>query len=159
MKEERKFSFGKNWKNYLEKKYTPRNLEKAEKYLNLFLKDYQLEGKTFLDVGCGSGIHSLAALKLGAKKVVSIDVDDDSIKCCDSLQRKIGEDRNWQVSKISLLDDREIEKLGKFDCVYCWGVAHHTGDMWHALDNLVKLVAEDGFLVVAIYNKVEGKFG
>lgn len=33
-----------------------------------------------LDVGCGSGILSIAALKLGAKQVLAVDVDDESVK-------------------------------------------------------------------------------
>ena len=34
-----------------------------------------LAGKVFLDIGCGSGIHSLAALRLGAERVISFDYD------------------------------------------------------------------------------------
>jgi hypothetical protein len=47
--------------------------------------------------------------------------------------------------------------LGTFDVVYSWGVLHHTGAMWQALENVAGLVAEDGKLFVAIYND-QGKF-
>jgi ribosomal protein L11 methyltransferase len=33
-----------------------------------------------IDVGCGSGILSIAAVKLGAKKVIAVDIDEESIK-------------------------------------------------------------------------------
>ena len=36
--------------------------------------------------------------------------------------------------------------------VYCWGVAHHTGDMWKALDNIVILTEVKSRLFIAIYN-------
>ena len=44
-------------------------------------------------------------------------------------------------------------QLGEFDVVYAWGVLHHTGDMWQALRNVRMLVAENGRLFVAIYNR------
>jgi hypothetical protein len=36
--------------------------------------------------------------------------------------------------------------------VYSWGVLHHTGSMWRALDNAEKLVGAHGTLFIAIYN-------
>ena len=38
--------------------------------------------KTVFDIGCGSGILSIAALRLGAEEVFALDIDDDSIKSC-----------------------------------------------------------------------------
>jgi 2-polyprenyl-6-hydroxyphenyl methylase/3-demethylubiquinone-9 3-methyltransferase len=155
-----KFSFGKNWLNFWEKSFSEQILSESVKSLAGFLDDFSLRDKTFLDVGCGSGIHSLSALKLGAKSVVSFDADSDSVLCTEKVRdySKIKES-DWLVKKGSILDDNFIGSLGNFDVIYCWGVAHHTGDMWQALDNLSKLVKSGGGIFLAIYNKVEGKVG
>ena len=54
-------------------------LELMEKAVNLRgLKD--LGGLDVIDVGCGSGILSIAALKLGATNVLGVDIDEESVK-------------------------------------------------------------------------------
>ena len=45
-----------------------------------WLDGLDLQGKTVVDFGCGSGILSLAALKLGAKKVIGIDIDPQALQ-------------------------------------------------------------------------------
>ncbi len=47
-------------------------LEMIEKYL--------APGEDFLDMGCGSGILSIAALKLGARRAVGVDIDPLAVK-------------------------------------------------------------------------------
>ncbi|MFA4890437.1 MAG: class I SAM-dependent methyltransferase [Candidatus Paceibacterota bacterium] len=158
MATETRFAFGKNWAKYLAVSSNKEILEKSKKSLNDFLAGYLLKGKTFLDFGSGSGVHSLAALSLGASKVASIDFDDDSVACARHLKEK-SQSSNWEIKQGSLLDENLIKSLGQFDVVYCWGVAHHTGDMAKALENLEKLIAPRGLLFLAIYNKVEGKLG
>ena len=44
-----------------------------------WLEQIDLNGKTVLDFGCGSGILSVAALKLGAKFVTAVDIDLQAI--------------------------------------------------------------------------------
>lgn len=44
------------------------------------LNRYVKEGDSVLDVGCGSGILSIAALKLGAKHATAIDIDEVAVK-------------------------------------------------------------------------------
>ena len=110
-----------------------------------------IRGKTFLDVGCGSGIHSLAAVRLGASRVFSFDYDPQSVSCTQEMKRRFAPDAaNWHIERGSVLDESYMRALGKFDVVYSWGVLHHTGEMWKAL-NLVSIPAKEK-LMVAIYH-------
>jgi len=149
--QEFRFRFGRNWKNYLSR-YSEERLALAIESLKDMLEIDTLKGKDFIDVGCGSGVFSLAALKLGAERVVSFDYDRDSVECAQFLNEKYGPFDNWQIEKASILDKEWVGSLGQYDVVYSWGVLHHTGDMWSALDNVSILVKPQGSLFISIYN-------
>jgi 2-polyprenyl-6-hydroxyphenyl methylase/3-demethylubiquinone-9 3-methyltransferase len=109
-------------------------------------------GKTFLDIGCGSGLFSLAARRLGAK-VVSIDYDQQSVACAAEVKRRyMPDDGHWRILRGDALDSVFLESLGSFDVVYSWGVLHHTGHMWLGIDLACERVAPGGILYLAIYN-------
>lgn len=146
-----RFSFGQNWAKFLEVLDEERILI-AEKSLKEMLQVDSLEGKTFLDIGSGSGLFSLCARRLGAN-VRSFDYDPQSVACTQELRsRYFPEDTHWEVSSGSVLERGFIEALGSYDVVYSWGVLHHTGDMWTALDHAAIPVKPDGQLFIAIYN-------
>ncbi len=146
-----RFEFGKNWSRFLDVLNDER-ISQAEQSLRKMLEVENLEGKTFLDIGSGSGLFSLAAKRLGAK-VHSFDFDTNSFECTKELKRRFFEDdANWKVEQGSALNREYIESLGKFDIVYSWGVLHHTGSMWEALDNASIAVKDFGTLFIAIYN-------
>lgn len=152
---ERRFEFGKNWRKFLTLLNKER-IQAAERSLLHTLELGSLAGKTFLDIGSGSGLFSLAARGLGAK-VHSIDIDDDSVACTRELKRRfLPDDEQWTIEKASVLDQRYLESLGTFDIVYSWGVLHHTGAMWQAIENATRLVAHGGRLFIAIYNDQGG---
>ena len=130
----------------------PERYEQARKSLSDFLVLESLGDRTFLDIGCGSGIFSLSAIDLGAKKVVSIDLDPKSVEACRQVKKKCAVD-HWGIKKASILDKEFMEKTEKFDIVYSWGVLHHTGNMWQAIDNAASLVKDKGLLGIAIYNQ------
>lgn len=146
-----RFSFGANWSRFLRLLNNER-IRAAEESLCSMLGVAGLEGKTFIDVGSGSGLFSLAAKRLGAR-VLSFDYDPKSVACTTELRRRYyPESDDWQVEEGSALDPEYLAKLGQYDIVYSWGVLHHTGKMWQALGNVAPLVRENGKLFVAIYN-------
>jgi 2-polyprenyl-6-hydroxyphenyl methylase/3-demethylubiquinone-9 3-methyltransferase len=152
MREEKvSFSFGENWLRYVEHLDRER-YEAARQSLRELLGEDGPAGRSFLDVGCGSGLFSLAAVELGAARVVSVDVDPGSVQACRRLKERSGAG-HWELREGSVLDPAFVSSLGRFDVVYSWGVLHHTGDMWRAIDNAVSLVAPGGRLVIAIYNR------
>ncbi len=141
------------------KSLNPARFAIAKSSLQDFLGLSDFKGKTFLDIGCGSGLFSYAAYELGATKVVSIDVDPFSVKCTEYLKQKAGNPGNWQVLHASILDQKFLAGLGKYDIAYAWGSLHHTGDMWQAIKNSANLVADGGMFQLAIYNKANGRWG
>jgi 2-polyprenyl-3-methyl-5-hydroxy-6-metoxy-1,4-benzoquinol methylase len=145
-----RFAFGENWQRFLALLDDTR-IRAAEESLRQMLP-VEWAGRTFLDVGCGSGLFSLAARRLGAR-VHSFDYDPQSAACARELRhRYFPQDTGWIVEEGSALDTAYLARLGRFDIVYSWGVLHHTGQMWQALENVAELVAPGGRLFIAIYN-------
>ena len=147
----KRFEFGKNWSRFLDILNDARIVD-AENSLKKALDVDNLRGKSFLDIGSGSGLFSLAARRLGAT-VVSFDYDPQSVACTNELKRLyFNGDKKWVIEEGSVLDNEYLFRLGEFDIVYSWGTLHHTGDMWAALGNVDKNVRKGGKLFIALYN-------
>lgn len=148
---ESRFAFGRNWKNFLSSLSESQILE-AESSLCRMLGKSGFASSSFLDAGCGSGLFSLAALRLGANEVVSFDLDPDSVDCARKLSKLYGPFPQWRIFQASILDTTLLHQMGKYDIVYSWGVLHHTGAMWDALKNVTGFVSDSGLLFISIYN-------
>jgi 2-polyprenyl-3-methyl-5-hydroxy-6-metoxy-1,4-benzoquinol methylase len=146
-----RFEFGENWRSFLSV-LDGQRIAMAEASLQDMLELSDLRGVRFLDAGSGSGLFSLAARRLGAA-VHSFDFDPQSVACTAELKRRYFPDSGqWTIDQGSVLDADYLTTLGAFDVVYSWGVLHHTGAMWQALDNVMPLVADGGKLFISIYN-------
>jgi ribosomal protein L11 methyltransferase len=81
-------------------------LETMEKYIN--------GGETLLDVGCGSGILSIAALLLGAKRVDGVDIDPLAIKTAEENGRVNG----FVPPEYNMVQGNLVDKVkGQYDVI------------------------------------------
>lgn len=146
------FSFGENWRSFVDT-VSDDSIQRALSDIERWLGADTVIGKTILDIGSGSGIHSLCFHRLGAKEVSSFDLDPKSVESTRLLWRKAGSPSNWEIAQGSILDKDFVAGIGKHQIVYSWGVLHHTGSMWQAIDNACGLVEKGGLLWIAIYVK------
>jgi len=144
------FSFGENWMDYLGS-VRPESIEAAASDIAEWLGRDYVRGKTAVDIGCGSGIHSFCLHSMGARRLVSLDIDQASVDATIDFWRRAGEPGNWVVMRGSVLDEQFTRGLGKFDIVYAWGVLHHTGAMWDAVRAAADLVGPGGRLWMSLY--------
>lgn len=148
---ELRFAFGRNWRSFLAT-LDEHRIDEARRRLCESLGRDNLRGVRALDIGSGSGLSSLVMRQLGAD-VVAFDYDADSVACTEELRRRYAPDTtNWQIMQGSALDPAFMAGLGHFDLVYSWGVLHHTGSMWPAIELATDRVAPHGTLLLALYN-------
>ncbi len=146
-----RFQFGRNWTKFIELLDEERIID-AKKSLLTMLEFQDLHEKKFLDIGSGSGLFSLAARMLGAS-VQSFDFDVESVACTKTVREQyFPNDPAWKVQQGDVLDLEFLKSLDPVDIVYSWGVLHHTGALWRALENIVNLVNVQGHIFIAIYN-------
>jgi predicted RNA methylase len=144
-----RYDFGRNWSE-LAARFEEAHLDQACDDLRRLVGD--VEGRTFLDIGCGSGLHSAAALRLGARKVRALDYDDRCVETTKAVLHRFAPQEDWLVGQADVLDKTSLPSE-TFDIVYSWGVLHHTGDMWTAIRNAADLVGSEGRFGIAIYLK------
>jgi 2-polyprenyl-3-methyl-5-hydroxy-6-metoxy-1,4-benzoquinol methylase len=148
---QRQFAFGENWADYARTIGDP-ELTEAKQALLKLLPAEELAGRSFLDIGSGSGLHSLAALDLGCSKLVAVDLDENSVATTRALLSRHAPQRSWDCRQKSVFD-LEPQRDGRFGVVYSWGVLHHTGNMRLAIERATAMVEPGGYFVVALYRK------
>jgi len=143
-----RFAFGKNWQSFAAIA-DEESISEAQRGLVKLFPNGELRGARILDVGCGSGLSMVAALRLGASHVHGIDIDPNSIKAASELLTRFDVGKSWSVETATLFD----LPPQSCDIVYSWGVLHHTGAMWPALERVTTFVRPGGLLAVAIYRR------
>jgi|GEM_PF-121131 len=147
------FDFGSNWQAFSARRLDAGRLTAAVHSLQALLGKETLGGLSFLDVGCGTGLFSIAAHQLGAVKVVGIDLNPSCISVSEQNRDRLAPKAPVLFQLGSALNREDLHSLGRFDIVYAWGSLHHTGAMWAAIRNVAQQVSPGGLLVLAIYNK------
>jgi 2-polyprenyl-6-hydroxyphenyl methylase/3-demethylubiquinone-9 3-methyltransferase len=145
------YAFGENWARFAAGLEEGR-IGHAVRELERLVPKAEMSGASFLDVGSGSGLSSLAALRLGAARVMALDLDPDSVATSRAVLDRFAAGLSWEVREQSALT-LETAGLGRFDVVHSWGVLHHTGDLWRALEACLPLVEEGGLLALALYRR------
>jgi len=183
------FDFGGNWLRFLSdmlEEDSPMGIAEAKasffdipvrrihgrivRFMAVLLDDYGLtsaEGLTFLDIGSGHGLASLAALGLNASHVISLDVDTRPVQMLRDMVRAHPELRlghqpwqNWTIVSGSILDTDFISSgiLPKADLVWSYGVLHHTGNLSLALQNVARLVLPGSLVKIDLHTSEEMAF-
>lgn len=147
-----RYEFGANWADFVDRSYSEEHRRIAGIDLLGFLGVPDLGGLSFLDIGSGSGLHSLAAHDAGAGPIHSFDFDPASVRATARLRALAGAPADWRVEQGDVLDTAYLEGLGTWDVVYAWGVLHHTGAMWRAVANAAQRVAPGGRFFIALYS-------
>ena len=146
------FNFGANWQQFSDSSLDNLKFKEAFDSLDHLIGHEKIKGSSFLDIGCGSGIFAISASLAGARKVVGIDISKESVSASISNKKRFAGQNAIDFFHKSIFDN-DISQLGQFDIVYSWGVLHHTGDMWRAIDIASLFVSSNSLFVIAIYNK------
>jgi 2-polyprenyl-6-hydroxyphenyl methylase/3-demethylubiquinone-9 3-methyltransferase len=149
MPAESRFAFGENWSSFA-RLVGDGQIENARQGLLKLLPEAEFKGRSFLDIGCGSGLHALAAARLGVRHVLAIDLDQTSVATTEALLARHAQGVPWtaRCADVFVLDPRQH---GRYDIVYSWGVLHHTGAVADALAKAAALVATGGHFLFALY--------
>ena len=110
MNEKVTFSFGENWEDYLNS-VAEDEIEEAKEDIQKWLSNEEVNDKSILDIGSGSGIHSLAFQLLGAKEILSVDYDIASVRATSYIRDNFGREQNWSVEQASILDDILLKNI------------------------------------------------
>lgn len=145
------FAFGKNWASYA-CLIGDKEIAEARKGLLKLVPEDALRGRSFIDIGCGSGLHALAAASCGVRRIMAVDIDSDSVATTRQVLQQHAVSVPWEVQEISLFD-LDASKHGNYEIVYSWGVLHHTGSMIEAIGKAAALVAPGGLFAFALYRR------
>jgi tRNA (mo5U34)-methyltransferase len=123
---------------------TPGSVDSLRRLSDLKLPD--LRGKSVLDIGCNSGMYSFECERLGASRVVGIDVDTVRLNQAATLKTILG-------SKAEFLELglEQAASLGRFDVVLCIAVLHEVPDLIGALLTLKEVAQETIFLEISTW--------
>ncbi len=102
-------------------------------------------GSVFLEVGCGPGFHAMRLARRGYK-VKAVDFSDAVLDVARENVRAAGLEQLVEIDREDLIDLSYDDH--SFDYVLCWGVLMHVPKVERAIEELSRIVAPGGHLVV-----------
>jgi len=134
--------FGYEWHRYAEMR--PEYEEQFRDW-TVHLQPEDWRGKTFLDVGCGTGRNSYWPMTYGAAGGKAIDVDDASLAVA---RRNLAPFPAMSVEKKSAY---EIDESDAYDVVFSIGVIHHLQSPERAIAQMVRAAKPGGRVLIWVY--------
>src|SRR2546427_8006992 len=112
------FDFGSNWQSFSARRLDDSRLVLAVQSLRSLLERDTLQGMSFLDVGCGSGLFAIAAHQLGAAKVIGVDINPQCVIVSKENRDRFAPDAPITFLQASALSCESLGSLGPFEIVY-----------------------------------------
>jgi ubiquinone/menaquinone biosynthesis C-methylase UbiE len=137
------------WREYIPE------YQASEKHWRLFYDPAEVKNKTVLDAGCGTGIFSIIFATNGASQVTGIDISPGSLETAEALKKRF---------KLHNAEFRREDMLhlpfgdASFDIVWAWGTVHHTTDPLGAVAELIRVLKQEGSLLLAVYTRTKLTF-
>jgi 2-polyprenyl-3-methyl-5-hydroxy-6-metoxy-1,4-benzoquinol methylase len=110
-----------------------------ERYKFTIKQSQPISGKTVFDVGCGSGIYSMAFARLGAKKVTGIDY---SKKMIELASKQLNKEKLQGNCEFQVSDIMNYETDLKFDISIAMGLFDYIKDPKPVLIKIRELTRE-----------------
>jgi len=114
----------------------------STKLMLMALEEIEVDGTDVFDVGTGSGILALAAERLGARRVVALDIDETSIW----VARQIRAQQEWSSSVRFVLGPVASIGGAQFQVVLCNMI---FSNFLPLLDEMSRVLAADGLMILA----------
>jgi 2-polyprenyl-3-methyl-5-hydroxy-6-metoxy-1,4-benzoquinol methylase len=155
------FDFGENWREFSVNALTPEKVRQASEDFARFIArgSISISGKSFLDIGFGQGLGLLSAASMQAT-TVGCDINPKCALVLEANRAHFPGAGAIRVVVGSILDPQVVDALKMnspagqgYEIVHSWGVLHHTGRMWEAIDRAAALVKPGGSLFLALYNR------
>jgi len=106
------------------------------------------KGKCVLEIGVGLGADHQKFVESGAN-IVGIDLTNRAIELTRSRLKAFDLNSTLEIGDAESLAFSEET----FDCVYSWGVIHHSPDTQRAVKEIYRVLRPGGIAKVMIYNK------
>lgn len=98
-------------------RYDELGLDHYTKIAMELLDNNEVKGKEVIDIGCGTGILSLLALKDGASRITCSDISEYMLKCCQDKLTEHGYESNQMDFRIADAEEMPFED-NSFDIAF-----------------------------------------
>ncbi|CAE8675231.1 unnamed protein product, partial [Polarella glacialis] len=138
-------------------------VDAASAHMLDFLGRKDLRNLTFIDIGCGTGLNSWAALRAGASAVFCLDSDPKSLQMASRLRERAAsfEGQQSRISRWTVVDAniRDAKTLsswhGRFDLVHSTGFLHRTKDGFAPVADLMRLLRPRTGVMILGFNPLD----